>query len=293
MHTGEGMYPVRYLALSGGDADTTSETASSEDERLIAQRLHTDFLLEGGHIVAADLAEDGLYYDEYSQYSSYVVVSNELRTAACRLISPVEIEDGIMGLPTLRYFSMFPQSEDEVGQRLAPESLDSSEVIEVSALIATFPQENKKGSAATLDATHLLCSTVLRDSLDSGHRLWVMNIQENLRRTLNLFLGHDQVYKIGDPMFYYRPDAIPCAAEPEKAVQSMLMGKSRLREYRLGCLRETMAGVNERYLSSETIQLLHDADIPTTPMRAESEVSSGEAASLLVGGMAVRYSVPS
>src|SRR5664279_5038077 len=161
----------------------SSRTGEQSDAvRLFAQSIHTEVYLKNHFIGPTDLDDNGLFTDQYSDRSTYLLAENGERYTACRYVSANK-KRGIMSLPTAEHFAL---DADEVqktaGVRLA--DLKPSEVIEVSGL-ASVPRDNPENERTSdLNATWLLYSAILRDSLGQGHKLWLLNTHESLTRSL-------------------------------------------------------------------------------------------------------------
>lgn len=220
-----------------------------------AQRLHTDVYLREGFITDTDLNEQGLYVDAYAERSTYLFAETPQRDATIRYIRPTRRE-GLLSLPTLEHFAVDSSTLREVAQVDRLSNLTAGQVIEVSALASVYRDSAMKHRSGDLEATKLLYARLLRQSLDDGHKLWVMNTHEQLVRHLTMLLGDDQVHRIGEPKEYLGSVTVPIALSPGSVVESALRDESRLGPMKREYLVKTLQGVSEAHVSNELVALL-------------------------------------
>lgn len=248
-------------ALSFPMVVTSKDPGHGEEVRLRAQTLSTNKYLEMNWVSPAELNEKGLFIDEYAERSVYLFAENSVRDSTCRYIQATK-EEGIMSLPTAKYFAL---DVDEIRKAAGIESiskLKAREVIEVSALASIHREGEATGRRSELDATRLLYARILRDSLDQGHKLWLLNTSEGLLRSLELFLGKDQIHRLGDPVDYRNSMVVPAAINPQEVVRSSLADETQLGDVKRQYLKEILKGVSDKHLSPELITLLDKHNIP-------------------------------
>jgi hypothetical protein len=245
-------FPIVLSSKDAGHGDTVKRNA---------QLLHTKVYLEKGYITPEEIDEDGIFNDEYSNRSTYLFAENSLRDSTCRYISATK-KDGIMSLPTAKYFSVDADAIRDASGVKRLSNLKSREVIEVSALASVQHGDIGQGRRGELDATRLLYARVLRDSLDQGHKLWLLNTHEALVRHLELLLGKEQIHRLGEVMEYMGSPTVPVAINPQDVVRTALADESDFGDMKRQYLQETLSGVSDRYLSKDLITLLELHKIP-------------------------------
>jgi len=219
-----------------------------------AQELHTRVYLDKGYIGIDEVNEDGIYTDKYTDRSVYLFAENSLRDTTCRYIKADK--SGIMSLPTARNFSVDPEIIRKAAGVDRISNLRPREVIEVSALASVQHGEVTSGRRAELDATRLLYARVLRDSLDQGHKLWLLNTHETLVRHLEGMLGKEQIHRLGDTREYMGSPTVPVAINPQEVVKSALLDDTPTGKMKREYLQETLRGVSDQHLDKEMLALL-------------------------------------
>ncbi|MFZ2836671.1 MAG: hypothetical protein WAZ21_05130 [Candidatus Saccharimonadales bacterium] len=230
----------------------------------IAQSLHTQVYLERDFIDIEDINDAGLFIDEYSDRSTYLLSENDNRRSACRYIR-ADKKNGIMSLPTAQRFSVDPEIIKQAAGVHRLSDLRHSEVIEVSGLASirlSDDSERGAGRAGELDATRLLYASIIRRSLDDGHKLWLLNIDRALLRSLEMLIGKDQVHTLGEAVEYMGPATIPVAINPQDVVRAAFADKSSFGDMKQQYLLETLPGVSDRYLADDVKQMLSENGIP-------------------------------
>lgn len=234
---------------------SSNDKGLTERVKRAAQELHTKVYLEKGFITGEDLDEDGLFVDEYSDRSVHILAHSSKRRTACRYIQATRRE-GIMSLPTAKHFSIDPEVIKKVASVRRLTDLKSKEVIEVSGLVSV--QEDAEGESPRdeLNATRLLYAQILRESLDAGHKLWLLNTHKELIRSLRILVGHEQVHELGEIKEYMGSPTVPVAINPQEVVRAVLEAEGRLGDMKREYLKETLEGVSDKHLSDDILQLL-------------------------------------
>jgi hypothetical protein len=261
--------PTEIVWRSDRPVLTSHDPEQGELVRSAAQELHTKVYLEKQYIEPEELDDTGIFSDEYSDRATYILAENGRRRSTCRYIS-ADKKEGIMSLPTARHFSLdAAEIQEAVGGRLA--DLKSTEMIEVSALASVRLDGDTRADSAlrTLNTTWLLYSEILRESLDNGHRLWLLNTHEELVRSLEGLLGKEQVHRLGDAKMYMGSITVPVALNPQDVILSALEDDSPTGELKRQHLRETLAGVSDKKLTNKMKNALSEHEIPYTerPLR--------------------------
>lgn len=251
------------------DVKISLAVMSSHDElygqevRGAAQALHTQVYLDKGYIDESDLNLQGVFIDRYSSRSTYLLSENEHRRSACRYIS-ADKKDGILSLPTAEHFCIDPEVIKEVAGIHRLSELKHTEVIEVSGLasIQLDSDIQKNGRREELDATRLLYASIIRHSLDKGHKAWLLNIDARLLRSLEILIGSAQVHRLGEPHGYMGPPTIPVAINPQEVVRAAFTDKSDFGDMKRQYLLESLPGVCSKYLPKNIKDMLTKHDIP-------------------------------
>lgn len=241
---------------------SSSDPVYGSEIREAAQALHTQVYLEKDFIDFDAISKEGLYIDEYSDRSVYLLSENDRRQSACRYIY-ADKRDGIMSLPTAQYFSVNPDTIKQVAGVARLSDLKSKDVIEVSALASIrLDTESRQSGSSELDATRLLYATILRHSLDAGHRLWLLNIDPPLVKALRILIGSDNVHELGEKQAYMGSPTVPVAINPQDVVQAALTDESEFGEMKRQYLLETLPGVRGTHLRKDVKQALSEHEIP-------------------------------
>lgn len=241
---------------------TSRDSEQGELVRFAAQELHTKVYLEKQYIEQEDLDDTGIFTDEYSDRATYILAQNGQRQSTCRYISANK-KEGIRSLPTARHFSLdATEIQRAIGGRLA--DMKSSEVIEVSALASVRLDGAVKEDSELrkLNTTWLLYSEILRESLDNGHRLWLLNTHDELVRSLEGVLGKEQIYRLGEPKMHMGSVTVPVALNPQEVILSALEDDSPTGELKRRHLKETLAGVSDKKLTNKMKHALREHNIP-------------------------------
>ncbi|MEO5949825.1 MAG: hypothetical protein ABIQ04_00075 [Candidatus Saccharimonadales bacterium] len=252
--------PKAPMFRSGKHTISSRDPTQGQVVREFAQSMHTQVYLDKHFIEPVDLDERGMFTDEYNDRATYVVAENGQRYSACRYIAATK-KEGLMSLPTPRHFALDAKEvQDVAGTRLV--DLRASEVVEISGLVSVKREDKEVGHSGDLNATWLLHSAALRESLDQGHKLWLLNTHETLIRQLEIILGPDQIHRLGAPMDYMGSMTVPVAINPQSVVTSALNDDSIHGEAKRHHLMEALPGVNADKLSKETKAALERRGIP-------------------------------
>jgi hypothetical protein len=251
------------------DAVSAIAVMTSRDElygdaiKEIAQALHTQVYLDKEYIDERDINSQGVFIDKYSHRSTYLLSEGEYRRSACRYIS-ADKKDILLSLPTAENFSIDPEVIKLVSGVNRLSDIKYSEVIEVSGLasIQLDPSFNKRGRREELDATRLLYASIIRHSLDEGHKLWLLNIDEKLLRSLEVLIGREQVHRLGEAKKYIGPSTVPVAINPQEVVRAAFADESEFGEMKRQYLLESLPGVRGKYLPKDIKDSLTEHNIP-------------------------------
>lgn len=222
-----------------------------------AKRLHGRVYLEKGLISKDDLGPDGSFTDKYSERSTYFVAVNGVKEAAARQISADEA--GILSLPTARNFRIDPKLVQEAARIRSLADLSPSEVVEISGLVAQ-KKDGHKGYGS-LDAVISLYSAMLANSLEEGHKLWLLNAEPAYVRQLKSLIGEDQVNIIGDKRRYMGPPTVPIALNPQEIVRSILKSNNEASKMIHDHLEEAFKGISDKNIPADIRKLMSDQGI--------------------------------
>lgn len=243
---------------------TSRDKRFGDDVKEVAQALHTQVYLEKDFISEADLDESsGLFIDKYSSRSTYLLSEGGARRSACRYIH-ADKKDGIMSLPTAEHFSLDPKVIRDVAGVPRLSDLRHKDVIEVSGLasIQLDADAAPGGRREELDVTRLLYASIIRHSLDEGHKLWLLNIDEKLLRSLEILIGRDQVHRAGEAHQYMGPSTVPVAINPQEVVRAAFADKTDFGHMKRQYLLESLPGVKSKHLPKDIKEILTDHNIP-------------------------------
>lgn len=220
------------------------------------QAVHTRRYLAEGYIGPSDLDHDGVFRDEYSSRANYVLARDEDRVAACRMI---RCKGSLLSLPTAKHFSLDPDTVKEVAGVRRLSDLGVRDVVEISALVSESTDEGEgKKSRSMLSAMWPVYAQAVRTSLDEGHKLWLMNVEERHMHHLGLLMSSDCLHKLGEAREYMGPPTVPVALNPQKVVEAVLNNDSPRFAPRKERLKSVLHGVSDRRLSHSLKQALVD-----------------------------------
>lgn len=254
-----------------------------DDDRVAAQRIHTEAYLRSGFIDESQLDTEGLYTDEYTERADPIVVKIGQKATAIRVIHGDKQQGGLLSLPTVKNFSLEPNAVRDVARVTRLSDIRAADAVEISGL-GSVQSDETFDSAESLDATRQAYAKALRLSLDQGHKLWLMNIDEKLKNYLDLILGKGLINQVGEEATYMGPPTIPAVANPQTIVTSILSKKDgRFAEENKEDVRAALAGVNERYLTRELKSLLKENNIPITEDNVLSKLWRNRKAAFYTG----------
>ncbi|MEO6109740.1 MAG: hypothetical protein ABIP50_01885 [Candidatus Saccharimonadales bacterium] len=267
------------------------EEGPSEAVALEAQQIHTDVYLDRGYIQPEELREDGIYIDEYTPRSEPILVKLGAKETTVRIIH-ADKKNGMLSLPTPKHFAIDTAALKEVAHVSRLADIGWRDVVELSGL-ASIRLADDATTEEKFDATRQAYAAGLRHSLDQGHALWVMNVDNKLMKFLELTLGKDSYTQIGEKQEYMGPATTPIALNPQDIVKSILLDQtSRFGEANREDISLAMQGVSEKHLSRTLIKLLKDNDIETTKNSVASKLWMNKKAALygsIVGYSALRF----
>jgi len=252
----EELYPIPQL-MSSNDKHFTEYASAT---KVAAKELHTRVYLEKGFITPDDLNSDGVFTDEYSERAVYIIAHSKNRRSACRYF-PASRKDGLMSLPTPKHFSLDPETIKETAGVRRLTDIKANEVIEVSGLVSVKEGDDLPDDRGELNATRLVYAQILRESLDAGHKLWLLNTHESLVRSLKMLVGREQVNVLGEVRDYMGSPTVPVAINPQEVVRAALEDQGRLGDMKREYLKETLKGVSDRHLPDDILALLDKNDI--------------------------------
>lgn len=224
--------------------------------RLMALELRTVKYLAVGYITEDQLNSDGLYIDGYDDRSTYLISDSRTRLSTCRYIHATE--EGIVSLPTIKSFAVDMQTILDTARVDMPQDIQPEEVIEVSALVSMTTGVVHEGRRETAsDATQTLYARILRASVESGHKLWLLNTQEKLVRNYMGLVGSEQVRLLGPAQPYMNIMTYPVAINPHDVITATLRDPSDYGVTKRAYLRQAFQGVNDDIVSDELLAFLH------------------------------------
>lgn len=249
------MYNIVYMEKNERNSEI------QESEQLTAQKLHTRIYLENGYINESQLDDNGLFVDEYTDRSKYFYIKNEAKETACRYIVADE-KEGLRSLPTIKNFNIDYNKLAGVAHVNDLSDLDPCDVIEVSGLVSDI---DKKGlNSEAFDTTKQIYTKLLRESLDRGYKLWVMNVDERLEKYFSLVLGRNSVVRLGEPHEYIGDPTIPIALNPQDVVKNIMTSKGHLVDIVRAHLVDMIEGVKEDFIDDDLISILHLNGVKTS-----------------------------
>jgi hypothetical protein len=295
VYDGFSHFPARQYSLLL-EAERLRPRTPEELSQLHSLELHTRRYLEAGLITEEDLDENGLYTNEYSDRSTYIYATSARKEATSRYIVAekpplLSLEPAIMSLPTAKHFSLDTELVKIIADVQRLSDIGPRDVIEVSGL-ASDRTELVDTNYGGLDATRVMYAKILRHSLESGHKLWLMNVDEELKDKLSKMLGEDNVVQLGDKEKYMGDPTVPIGLNPYEVVKSILKSDDpewgpRNRRY----LQATFQGISRGKLPRELSELMKANDIETTPGSPWSAMAKHKlaiGASLIMGYSTLR-----
>ncbi len=246
----------------------TEYSASTDRE---AARIHTEVYLDKRYIDESDLNEEGLYVDAYSPRSTRILVESDEKETTMRIIRADKKEGGLLSLPTLSQFAINPVALRDAARVSRLSQINPKNVVELSGLasIRTEPGLSRLDMLQQFDATRQVYSLALRNSLDQGDTLWVMNVDDKMFSFLDKVLGEGSYEVIGDAQEYMGPATTPIAMRPYDIVENTLSSTSggRYQEKNKQDLQRALEGVSEEHISLGMRNLLRNNGITTSNER--------------------------
>jgi len=261
----------------------TDEEVVQPEMQLKARQLHTQVYMQQGFIDHSQLDQQELFTDQYIDRSQYVYVHSAKNIATCRMIHTDKKAGGLLSLPTMQHFSINSDILRFVSDAQRPSAINPKSIVEISGL-AAGRVDNVDNSHSGLSAISLLYAGALRQSLDAGHKAWVMNVEQSYRADLEDRLGEDNIHELGDEREYIGAPTIPIALNPQWVVTSLLKDDTDAGLLRKRYILEMMSGVSEKKLEPGLITLLHENGVETKPESLFSKARKQKRA-LLYGGI--------
>lgn len=234
---------------------TSNDQVFGAQARRIAQELHTAVYLKMGYITEDDLNEDGIFLDKYTSRSTYIVSGGRVRLSACRYIAATE-NGGIASLPTIENFSIDASILPAVARASDLSDISYDEIVEVSGLVSISLDMEADRQQDEYDATQLMYATALRESLERGHRLWILNTNPRLLRAFAALVGGDQIHILGRPQRYMHITTIPAAMSPQGLIEAVMHDKSPYGEVKRTHLIHALQGMDVTHISPDMKLLL-------------------------------------
>lgn len=222
----------------------------------VAQALHTEKYLRVSYIKPEDLDENGLYTD-YAGRSTYYYTKVAERAATVRQIG-CDKKEGISSLPTLHNFAIDPEALKGAAGVDKLVDIKPRETVEISALASNGPNGI---TDADLNTVHLLYARMLRDSLENGHKYWVLNTYPALAKRLKLLIGEDQLHTIGESREYMGSETTPYLIKPQEVVRRLLGSDDSRFDYHKAYLREVFAGIQDHKIPKDIKELFETNEI--------------------------------
>jgi hypothetical protein len=262
---------------------TSADPTLGGNVKAFSQKLHAEVYLEHGLIGEQDLDGLGSYADKYSKRATYLYVKNGSKVAAARYIHcskkgwgsfvrraadalagrPRSGENyDLMSLPTTEHFDVDPDLLCEAAGIRQLSDIKPEEVIEISGLVARR-QQGENNTESSLDATIALYARMLHDSLEQGHKLWLLNVEKGFLKYLNIMIGRDQVKVLGPEKEYMGPPTLPVAINPQDVIRAVFEDTRFGSDMRRQHLKGVLAGVDDRKIPKDIRELLKRQNIPT------------------------------
>lgn len=193
----------------------------SSEVSIKAAQLHARVYLseENGYVSEESVNELGILAEEVdpyaygSEYFYYEADSEHDNVAVVSRQIPADKKSGIISLPTLREFECDPGILAETAGVGKISEIRPSEVVEISALAS-------EGEGAHWSVVRLY-SEMMRNSLEKGHKLWVMSTDSRLTPMLDYMLL-DNLRTIGESKEYLGSVSDPRCLSPEKVLEAYL-----------------------------------------------------------------------
>jgi hypothetical protein len=275
--------------------------------RALASKLRTDVFLQRKHITPAHVNELGFYDDPYEDQSHYFYVRNTRKEAAARMIHVMPEREqggivenflarfgkqqraqkaqGIMALPTCKEFQIDHQKLAQAAGVEQVADIKNDEIVEISGLAARRIKSDASAGEVThgdedFDAVISLYSKMMRESLEAGHKVWVMNTDEPLIRQFRTMMTAEQVKVIGQPRKYLGAETIPAAISPHAVMREIFGNQDKAEEYAFHImhLKEVFKGIDARKIPDDIQDLLEQKGVDFTRVEGLRKMSKGELA---------------
>ncbi|MNS78011.1 hypothetical protein D3C72_1116090 [compost metagenome] len=233
---------------------TSDDSLLGAQARRVAQELHTAVYLKMGYITEEDLNENRVFIDKYADRSTYVVSGGKARLSACRYINANE-DGAITSLPTIENFVVDLSILENIAQVDSLSDISYKEVVEVSGLVSVSLGREEGGNREEYDATQLMYAAILRESLERGHKIWILNTKPHLLRAFTALVGGEQVHIIGAPQQYMHITTVPAAMSPTRVIEAAMCDQSPYGPIKRAHLIRAMQGVDSTNIPQE-MQLL-------------------------------------
>lgn len=188
------------------------------EESIKAARLHARVYAstENGYISPDSIDENGVMTasaDPYALGSEYFYYEPKENQAVVARQIPAVKDKGIVSLPVLQEFECYPEIITEVAGVGRLSDIKFSEVVEISALAS-------EGDSAHWSVVRVY-SEMMRNSLEKGHKLWVMATDSRLTPLLDyILLGN--LKDMGSSKDYMGSVSDPRCMNPEKVLEAYL-----------------------------------------------------------------------
>lgn len=252
------------VAAHAVEVFTSDDTDIGDEVKAAAQALHTRVYLSEGFITETDLS-NGVYEDDYSARSTYYFAKNGTKDVVARQIEPKDKD--ILSLPTFKTFSCDPEKIKEVADIQNFGELKANQVVEISALSSEKKNGDNAAKAALEDKLHavpFLYASMLKDSIEKGHKLWISNMEEPLINVIGAMVGPDQLHKVGESKAYMGDPTTPVAINPLSIVESVLESDKEYMDVYKDYIRTVFKDVNVDKVPKEFAKMLRANGVETT-----------------------------
>lgn len=240
---------------------TSDHPEIGDQVRFASQQLYTDVYLKRGFIEQSDLNPVGNYTDGYFDQSKYYYSKNGQKVATARQIFPTK-KGGLMSLPTAKEFGVDADALAEAAGVSSVAEIKHTEVVEISALAS----KRTEGDGGDFDAVISLYSRMIRDSMEAGHKLWLLNTDARFVDHLKLLVGEEQVHKLGEPRAYMGPPTTPVAINPQAVVREILSSEDPGHDYHKQHIRELFKNIDAKKIPQDIQELFTQNEIEFEPV---------------------------
>lgn len=251
---------IKENAKSGHEIEiyTSRDPVLGKEVETLCTQLHAEVYLSQGFISEEEIGPLGLYRDQYTDRSTHFYAINGRKVAAARQISCAKT--GLSSLPTVENFVIDPEVIKKVADVKYLSQIKAREAVEISGLAS----RKKAGeSLSNLDAVVSLYSKMIANSLEQGHKLWLLNVDPSFLRQLTMLLGEEQVHVLGDKHQYKGPATIPVALNPQDILRHVFASSDPTSQMIQEHFKEVLPGINDKRIPADIRQLLRDNGIET------------------------------